>query len=70
MMALLDFCDSSCIECDRIIVCVDRQLGEVQHASLVKDLRWVGLEATTLSEWTDEGPITSARWTFVDMEIV
>jgi hypothetical protein len=68
-MALLDFCDSSCIEVDRIIVCVDRQFGEAQHASLVKDLRWVGMEPTTLSKWTDGGPITSDRWTFVDMEI-
>jgi Ornithine decarboxylase antizyme len=69
MIALIDLCDASGIECDRMYVCVDRRLKGGEHKSLLKDLRWVGFEATTLADWTVHEEITSDRWIFVSMDV-
>jgi len=69
MIALIDLCDASGVECDSMYVCVDRRLKGNEHKSLLKDLRWVGFEATTLADWTIHEDITSDRWIFVSMHV-
>jgi len=69
MMALIDLCDAHGINCSSIYVCLDRRLNDNDYASLMKDLRWVGFEPTTLADWTIYEDITSNRWTLLSMEV-
>jgi len=69
MMALIDLCDARGVNCSSIYVCLDRRLKSDEYASLMKDLRWVGFEPTTLADWTIYEDITSDRWTFLSMEV-
>jgi hypothetical protein len=67
-MALIELCDSDGISCEELVICVDRQLKVEDRQLWIKNLRWVGFEATTLADWTDSGDITSDKWLFFSME--
>jgi len=69
MMAIIDLCDATGVNCNSIYVCLDRRLKSSEYTTLMKDLRWVGFESTTLADWTAYEEITSSRWTFLKLEI-
>jgi len=68
LMALIELCDMDEIGCSELVICVDRQLKLTDQQAWMKNLRWVGFEATTLADWTDYGEITSNKWQFFMME--
>jgi len=69
MMALIDLCDAPGVKCSNIYVCLDRRLKMSEYTTLMKDLRWVGFEPTTLADWTVYENITSDRWTLLSLEV-
>jgi hypothetical protein len=67
-MALIELCDSEDIHCSELFICVDRDLKVADREAWMKNLHWVGFEATTLGDWTDYSNITSNKWLFFMME--
>lgn len=52
-MALIELA-SECFNCDRLILCLERN-GEGLQA-LIRDLGWVGFELVTLTPWVQDLP--------------
>lgn len=84
LMALIELASTPQLDCQRLIVCLERDdaIGTAQaEGRLLRDLRWVGFEAATLDEFAsisdldnDEGaatirPPTSERWMLLGMDI-
>jgi len=55
LMALIELA-SECFECDRLILCVERNGEGIQ--SFIRDLGWVGFELVTLAPWAQDPPTT------------
>lgn len=79
LLALIELA-SECYECDRLVICLDRQSNDL-HA-LIRDLGWFGFELSTLRFWIDacQGRLavandsldcisTSEQWLFLSMEL-
>ncbi|KAI9808727.1 MAG: hypothetical protein M1825_003879 [Sarcosagium campestre] len=69
LVAILELACTSDLDCSRVVVCIDRELPDAQLTGLVRDLGWVGFELTTLSPWTGQDKVTSARWLLLEMEV-
>lgn len=84
LMALIELASTTQLDCQRLIVCLERDdaIGTAQaEGRLLRDLRWVGFEAATLDEFAsvsnldeDEGAAlarepTSERWMMLGMDI-
>jgi hypothetical protein len=67
-MALLELCGADEIGCSRLNLCLDRRFKTSERTTLMRDLAWVGFEATTLDEWTDFEDLTSKEWILLGME--
>lgn len=68
LVALIDLADAQ-LECSSIVLCVDRMIPQEERAILVKNLRWVGFEPTTMDMWAYGIDITSNRWLYMAMEV-
>jgi len=68
LMALLELCGTDEIGCARLNLCLDRRFKTSERTTLMRDLGWVGFEATTLDEWTDFEGLTSTEWILLGME--
>lgn len=66
-MALIDLADSA-LECQRIVVCLDRRIPEREAKGLMKSLQWVGFDLTTLRPWAKTN-VTSEEWLFLAMDL-
>ncbi|OLN85630.1 hypothetical protein CCHL11_05780 [Colletotrichum chlorophyti] len=68
LMALMELVDGP-LDCQHLVVCIDRGIEEEDAKSLMKSLQWVGFELTTLDHWARDVDVTSNRWLFMSMEI-
>lgn len=53
----------------RVVICLGRSIDNLSRNSLMKNLRWVGFEPTTLSPWLNRLSITSDKWLFLGLEM-
>lgn len=65
----MELASSDALDCNQLIVCVDRTAGREDAQDLTKDLGWVGFELTMLDAWSDTDACTSDRWTFLSMDV-
>ncbi|KAL9944252.1 hypothetical protein ACHAQF_008687 [Verticillium nonalfalfae] len=68
LMALIELADTP-LECQHLVVCLDRRIEERDAKSLMKSLQWVGFELTTLDNWAKDLDVTSKEWLFMGMEL-
>lgn len=68
LMALMELVDGP-LDCQHLVICIDRGIEEEDAKSLMKSLQWVGFELTTLDRWAHDVDVTSDRWLFMGMEI-
>ncbi|EEY14304.1 conserved hypothetical protein [Verticillium alfalfae VaMs.102] len=68
LMALIELADTP-LECQHLVVCLDRRIEERDAKSLMKSLQWVGFELTTLDNWAKDLDVTSKEWLFMAMEL-
>ncbi|CRK26815.1 hypothetical protein BN1708_000624 [Verticillium longisporum] len=68
LMALIDLADTP-LDCQHLVVCLDRRIEERDAKSLMKSLQWVGFELTTLDNWAKDLDVTSKEWLFMGMEL-
>jgi len=68
LMALLELCEVDYFSCDRLVLCIDRQVDQAARNNLTKDLGWIGFGLTTLDEFSGGEELTSEKWLFMDME--
>ena len=66
-MALIELALSSTLQCDQLVVCLNRSMDSANMKALVRDLGWVGFELTTLARWTG-ADVTSKKWLMLAME--
>lgn len=66
-MALLELASFDDVECDRLVVGVDRNAENVEDVT--RDLGWVGFELVTLDKWTQAKGCTSDQWLFLSMDV-
>nr|OQO28196.1 hypothetical protein B0A51_03984 [Rachicladosporium sp. CCFEE 5018] len=69
LTALLELASSDGVDCDQLIVCVDRTADETAAKDLTKDLGWVGFELTILDDWSGQKCTLSDRWLFLGMDV-
>ncbi|KAI4635636.1 uncharacterized protein J4E87_000590 [Alternaria ethzedia] len=69
LMALLELCEVDYFSCDRLVLCIDRDVDQAALANVTKDLGWIGFGLTTLDEFSQGEELTSKKWLFMDMEI-
>ncbi|KAK6431068.1 hypothetical protein LTR95_012770 [Oleoguttula sp. CCFEE 5521] len=69
LTALLELASSEGVDCDQLIVCVDRTADETAAKDLTKDLGWVGFELTMLDDWSGQKCTLSDRWLFLGMDV-
>ncbi|ROT41754.1 ornithine decarboxylase antizyme [Sodiomyces alkalinus F11] len=67
LMALIDLADGA-LDCQRIVVCLDRRIPEPETKGFMKSLQWVGFDLTTLRPWASMD-VTSEEWLFMAMEL-
>ncbi|KAL0942323.1 ornithine decarboxylase antizyme [Colletotrichum truncatum] len=67
LMALMELVDGP-LDCQHLVICIDRGIEEEDAKSLMKSLQWVGFELT-LDHWAHDVDVTSNRWLFMGMEI-
>lgn len=67
-MALIELADTP-LDCQHLVVCLDRRIEERDAKSLMKSLQWVGFELTTLDNWAKDLDVTSKEWLFMGMEL-
>ncbi|CRK26813.1 hypothetical protein BN1708_000622 [Verticillium longisporum] len=67
-MALIELADTP-LECQHLVVCLDRRIEERDAKGLMKSLQWVGFELTTLDNWAKDLDVTSKEWLFMGMEL-
>ncbi|KAF6825612.1 hypothetical protein CPLU01_10190 [Colletotrichum plurivorum] len=68
LMALMELVDGP-LDCQHLVVCIDRGIEEEDAKALMKSLQWVGFEMATLDRWARDVDVTSNRWLFMSMEI-
>ncbi|KAM0287187.1 hypothetical protein ACHAQH_000501 [Verticillium albo-atrum] len=68
LMALIELADTP-LDCQHLVVCLDRRIGEPDAKGLMKSLQWVGFELTTLDHWAKDLDVTSKEWLFMGMEL-
>ncbi|KAK1469162.1 ornithine decarboxylase antizyme [Colletotrichum abscissum] len=68
LMALMELVDGP-LNCQHLVVCIDRTIEEEDAKSLMKSLQWIGFELTTLDQWARDVDVTSNLWLFMSMEI-
>ncbi|KAK1980918.1 ornithine decarboxylase antizyme [Colletotrichum cereale] len=68
LMALMELVDGP-LDCQHLVICVDRGIEQEDAKSLMKSLQWVGFELTTLDHWARDVDVTSDQWLFMSMEI-
>ncbi|KAI9668383.1 MAG: hypothetical protein M1831_001137 [Alyxoria varia] len=81
LMALIELASTPPLSCTSLIIAIDKTLNNQQFptktSTLVRDLGWVGFEATTLEAWGPSAeekwgellPTTSERWLLLGMEV-
>ena len=68
-MALIELTDSPASRYTQLVICVERSMENSGDCSvLLRDLRWVGFELTTLARWAGSYCETSTRWLMMAME--
>lgn len=67
-MALLELASGDSLECDNIVVCVDRTAGE-EADDVIRDIGWVGFHLITLDAWVGKKGCVSDRWLFLGMDV-
>lgn len=68
-MAIIELTSAATVECERLIVCLERNPDDSPDPTLMRDLRWVGFEPTSLARWSDGFDMTSDRWMFLGMDV-
>ncbi|TDZ44675.1 hypothetical protein CTRI78_v009468 [Colletotrichum trifolii] len=68
LMALMELVDGP-LDCQHLVVCIERGVDEENAKALMKSLQWVGFELTTLDHWAHDVDVTSNKWLFMGMEI-
>lgn len=68
LMALIELADTP-LDCQHLVVCIDRRIHEGDVKSLMKSLQWVGFDLTTLDRWAQGLDVTSRDWLFMGMEL-
>lgn len=75
-MTLLELASSTEMSCEALVACLDRAAQPEPLDDLVRDLGWVGFEATTLEPWevargfpSGVERITSDRWLLLTMDV-
>ncbi|WYZ41754.1 hypothetical protein EsH8_V_000649 [Colletotrichum jinshuiense] len=68
LMALMELVDGP-LNCQHLVICIDRGIEEEDAKSLMKSLQWVGFELSTLDHWARDVDVTSNQWLFMSMEI-
>jgi hypothetical protein len=68
LMALLEICNIQEVECSKLVICVDRHLETEDSNGLLRDLGWVGFEAITFEEWTNNPRVVSDQWMLLSMD--
>lgn len=68
LMALIELADTP-LECQHVVVCLDRRIEEREAKGLMKSLQWVGFELSTLDHWAHDLDVTSKEWLFMAMEL-
>lgn len=68
-MALLELADTDGIDCNQLVVCVDRTAEAADAEDLTRDLGWVGFELMMLDQWAGVDGFISDRWIFLGMEV-
>ncbi|OQO11491.1 hypothetical protein B0A48_03218 [Cryoendolithus antarcticus] len=69
LTALLELANSDGVDCDQLILGVDRTADEIAAKDLTKDLGWVGFELTMLDDWSGQKCTLSDRWLFLGMDV-
>ena len=67
-MALLELASADGIECDKLVICVDRTASKEETDDVTRDLGWVGFELMILDSWAGRKGCISDRWIFLSME--
>jgi hypothetical protein len=54
---------------EQVVICLDRNVPEIDATAFMKSLRWVGFDLITLDMWAHDLDVTSNKWLFLGMEI-
>ena len=69
-MALLELAGSDALDCNQLIICVDRTSEAEAREDVIRNLGWVGFEAMMLDQWAGRGAgCISNRWLFLGMDV-
>ncbi|KEZ38662.1 Ornithine decarboxylase antizyme [Scedosporium apiospermum] len=68
LMALIELAESA-LGCERIVICIDRDISRSQAQGLLKSFRWVGFDLVTLDFLANDLDVTSEKWLFMGMEV-
>lgn len=68
LMALIELAESA-LGCERIVICIDRDISRSQAQPLLKSFRWVGFDLVTLDFLANDLDVTSEKWLFMGMEV-
>ena len=67
-MALLELASNDELECNQLVICVDREAAEEEVKDVTRDLGWVGFQLLTLDSWGANDCISN-RWLFLSMDV-
>jgi hypothetical protein len=69
-MAMIELAGADGLQCEQLMVCVERDMAAAELRSLVRDLGWVGFEAETLASFSGAADeLISARWLFMVLDL-
>jgi hypothetical protein len=68
LIALIELADGP-LGCAHIVLCLERDIAELDAKALVRNLQWAGFELTTLDHWAKDVDVTSPRWLFMAVEV-
>merc|ERR1712093_208689 len=54
---------------NQVVICLDRDVPEVDRKAFLKSLRWVGFELISLDMWANNFDVTSDKWLYLGMEV-
>ncbi|KAH7350802.1 ornithine decarboxylase antizyme [Rhexocercosporidium sp. MPI-PUGE-AT-0058] len=68
LMALIELAETV-FAVNQVVICLDRNVPEVDRKAFLKSLRWVGFDLISLDMWANDFDVTSDRWLYLGMEV-
>jgi len=70
LMALIELAGADGLQCEQLLVCIERDMAAAESRSLMRDLGWVGFEAATLATFSGVADnLISPRWLFMELDL-